>query len=554
MTLSHTIENAKVLLRVHGQISSTFDFTTAGFCPELAKSFARALVGQYGHTSLETQRQSWRCLRKFASFLHAANIPQEPRLPPDVLFQFREWLAASGLAGSTAQSVLNVVSATLKWCSRNAPTALAPDTVLQVKGFVREAPRGRAQLSKDELKKILAACYEEIEEAELRLSAGARVLGNNPANEEERRLAKLVSQLLKLGQGELPHLVQINNSRLGLGPSVHKLGGTTALLRSLWISTETIFPFFLAILAQVSGNPYSILAMTRSCVSAHPLREDLERVTWTKFRSHAEQHAEFPKGKRWSAPELCRRLLKLTEPVLDKCPPQDKDKLFVCKRKGREVGVMKVQMLHLLLDSFISRHDLPNFDFKDLRKAGAVAHHLETGSIISAQKRLNHRSPVTTARYTQLQDRSEEHDAVIRRFQGQLMGGAKDKKVDLSGPQEPKAGFETAFGFLCGDPFAGTAPGSVVGKLCLEFQKCATCPGALIPLDDPRIVARLLATKAALEDAKKRSVIEGWWPRFRDAYEPTRVILEQELLPAVAPVVIERAAALPTPAALLHLE
>lgn len=552
---SHEVDASTVRLYVHGRLTNTFDFNAAGYSAALGRALARALVGQFGHTSLESQRQSWRCLRKFAAFLVSAGLPQEPCLPPDALARFRDWLAATGLSGSTAQSVLNVVAATFSWCSRNVPAVLSPGTILLVQGFIRTAPAPRALLTPEDLKAILAACYTDIEEAEATLAAGARILANRPADAEEAGLAVLVARLLDLGQGELPRLTDIHRSRLGLGHRVLKLGGTTALLRRLWLSTESVFPFFVAILAQTSGNPYAVLSMARDCVREHPLRDDLERVIWLKLRSHAEQHAEFPKGRKWSATELCRRLLALNEGLVGQCPPEDRDKLFICKRKGREVGLMKMQMLHILLDAFIERHRLPRFDFKDLRRAGAAAHHVATGSVVAAQRRLNHRSAVTTARYTRIEDLSRAHDAVIRKFQGQLMSGALPRRGTRT-PMEPASplGHETVFGFFCADPFAGVAPGSTVGKPCLQFQRCATCPGALITLDDARVVARLLATWRALADARERSLKEGWWPRYNEAYEPTRLILQNELLPAIAPTVRERASALLTPATLLHLE
>ncbi|MDR7332717.1 hypothetical protein [Roseateles asaccharophilus] len=553
---SHEVDGGTVCLYSNGRLINTFDFTAAGFKPELANALARAIVGQFGHTSLEAQRQSWRCLRKLSAFLNAAGVEQKPNLPHDVLSRFRDWLAVSGLASSTAQSTLNVVSATLAWCYRNVPAVLSPATSLLVQGFVRTAPVVRPPLTPAELKAILAACYADIEETEAKLAAGRRIIEGRPANAEEAELAPIVSKLLELGGGDLPRLRDIFSSRVGLGTRVFKMGGTDMLLGRLWLTTEAIFPFYVAILAQTSGNPYAILAMQRGCLRDHPLREDLERVVWLKLRSHSEQHAEFPKGRTWSAPELCRRLMALNEGLLEQCIPEDRDKLFICKKKKiREVGAMKFQMMHVLLDQFIGRHQLPGFDFKDLRKAGAAAHHQATGSVVAAQRRLNHRSVVTTARYTRIEDRSDAHDAVIRKFQGQLMSGVvREGAVRDSTVKQRPAGHETVFGFSCADPFAGVAPGSIVGKPCLQFHRCATCPGALITLDDATVVARLLATGRALDEARERSLKEGWWPRFKEAYEPTRLILQDELLPAVAPAIREKALSLPTAAAMLHLE
>ncbi|RQV38961.1 hypothetical protein DF027_07730 [Burkholderia cenocepacia] len=65
----------------------------------------------------------------------------------------------------------------------------------------------------------------------------------------------------------------------------------------------------------------------------------------------------------------------------------------------------------------------------------------------------------------------------------------------------------------------------------------------MVPLDDVNVIARILAAKVALEAAKKRALLHGWMPRFNDLYSETLDIINKEILVAVAPAVLEKAAA-----------
>jgi hypothetical protein len=75
----------------------------------------------------------------------------------------------------------------------------------------------------------------------------------------------------------------------------------------------------------------------------------------------------------------------------------------------------------------------------------------------------------------------------------------------------------------------------------LQFQKCATCPGALIPLDNVEVVGRLLSAFAALGNARERAIKEGWMLRFKAHYETTWQVLAEEILPAVSEDIKQRA-------------
>ncbi|RFB67523.1 hypothetical protein DZB54_20385 [Herbaspirillum sp. 3R-3a1] len=143
--------------------------------------------------------------------------------------------------------------------------------------------------------------------------------------------------------------------------------------------------------------------------------------------------------------------------------------------------------------------------------------------------------------YVSQLDYREASDKVIAEAQASLassvIGGVNAENIEAS-KQKP---IETVFGFICKNPWEGIAKGSAKGSLCTKFTACATCPGAIIPLDDIAVVAKLLKTLEQLKDTYARAINEGWLERFKIFYEPTQRILEQELLPHVSHQVLRSA-------------
>lgn len=517
------------------------------------------MAAECGHTALETQRQTWRCIRKLSIFLHEINAAEETPLPVAVADDFRRWLSESKLCGSTAQSVLNIVLRLLTWCSRNAKGVIDARSKLVVRGFVRSPPKQKRALDEQAIKRILAACYSDIDRVEADLAFGARLTKGTPTD-DERPLAELLRELLSLGSGLLPTQKTINRSGKSYARRVDDAGGLRRLTRLLWITPESMLPYYLAVQIQTGGNPMAIAEISRDCVAPHPLRADLERLIWLKRRANREQRCEFPAGRDWSAPSLIRRICRLNSALIQHCSDTHQDKAFICLKANRVASVPCFQMFHHLLDAFIQRHDLPPFDFHEARKVSAAAHHRATRSMEAARSRLDHKSLRTTQLYTTTNDVADHHDQVIRHFQGELIRLSKSPSRTPLSANSAQTGvrgagrMETVFGFGCRDPYAGVSPGSRVGALCLQFQRCATCPGAIVPVDDPRVVARLLAASQGLAAARERAQSEGWWERYLAIYEPTRRILDDSILSLVDPAIREAAMQMVSTQPMLWLE
>jgi len=197
------------------------------------------------------------------------------------------------------------------------------------------------------------------------------------------------------------------------------------------------------------------------------------------------------------------------------------------------------------LAEFASRHELPEFDFKDWRSVSAWEHYREGRTLRAAQRRLNHANIRTTAVYIDAGNINSVQYSVISKFQGELISYAIDSKEgQINSPKErisKRGAASTVFGFECKDPFAGLDGTSPIGSRCMNFTRCSTCPGALVPLDDTRVVARILAAKLAIEKARGEAERHGWIERYNLLYADTLLIITDMILPAVSPAVRSKA-------------
>lgn len=529
---------------------SVYDFEKIGFSKRVAKAFVRAFVALSGANSLESQRANWIQIRRFGNYSFES-FGRPTRLPPECLVGFQAWMLERGLGVQTIGSAHTFAVRVLHWCLRNAPQSIHPKTAtFRLPRTVRkQEPQGPVQAVLDEplLRKVLAACYTEIDEAEERILDFRKI----PLSPDPSELADLLMYLLRCGDGILASQGQVT-SRSGAKFVLTRLrpyGGLRGLYQKFYLTPEDIFPYYLAILIQTSGNPQSLLHANHECIVSVPMRLDLEKVVWDKARAGREQAPDFPKDKEWAAPNIIRRLLRINEELRPFARAKYAESLFLCRNSHGHVAPPSWQTIHNCFREFRARHSIPKFDLRSLRAAGGQLHHQAARSLAAAKQRLQHVNESTTQRYTRLSGIRSVHEKTILRFQGLLISESRrfsQKPTTHSLPDPLWRGAETVFGFGCKDPLGGVAPGSRKGEACPSFHQCATCPGALIVVDDPASVARLLRSMEHLEQERDRAVREGWSQRFEMLYEGTLAILQRDILPGVSSQTLAQARAIPT--------
>lgn len=209
-----------------------FKFGSLRVHAKLQAALARAFVGAFGHTMISSQGVAWASVRKFSSWLEKDGLASAVPLPERVLTRYGEYLANSGLAGSTAQRNLNDVGRLLVWCNRNCPEILDARTKLTVPKFKRQQPHHREALSDAELQSIMAACYSEIEAIESRIRRGRQLLSMSPGQANLSIEASLFRAVLVSGQGAPPGRTAHNEKVL---QAKRELGGIREIWRRGWL-------------------------------------------------------------------------------------------------------------------------------------------------------------------------------------------------------------------------------------------------------------------------------------------------------------------------------
>lgn len=348
----YRVFDAKLEISYYKRVKSivVYDFEKIGFSRAVAKAFLRAFVAQQGANTIESQRASWIHVKSFGKF--AEEIFQRPdKLPRDCLSKFSEWLQKSGFSLRTVVSRHNTAVRLLSWCERNAPETIdekielirSPHTLCSVLG-----DKKAIALDESDIRKILSACYSEIDEIQKRLSS----CNLDAIVEGDDELSKLLIMCFKRGGGELPVGLQKTSEGAKILRMLLPYGGMRSIYRKFNLMSRDVFPFYLAILIQTSANPQSLLSASQNCIFQVPLRDDLERVVWEKARANREQAPDFSKKKEWSAPNIIRKLVALNKNIRGSAAPHFSESLFLCRNGRAESAPPSWQSIHLHFAEF----------------------------------------------------------------------------------------------------------------------------------------------------------------------------------------------------------
>jgi hypothetical protein len=529
----------------------------------LENSFMKALVDGFdqlaGGYSRESATAFLASIRRFIIFLEATPAMLEDSvLAPNTIQAYRAWLAQDlSIQSISKNTILNCAIRLIKWLLRNRPRFAPADLNVSVRRFAAASEvTVRRSLTADEVKQVLRACQAEIDFYWGKFLTGRRLLDGGARGLDEEELALILRELLKCGYGLFPTQSALSKSTKSipnLMRRVARLGGLDSMKEYCFLTSKSALPFYISVVAQTAGNTDAIMAMSRGALVEHEIFATSKFVTWEKRRGSREQRREFDTRRRYSPPNLIENVMEMTQAMVKFAPAIHQDKLFL--HLGFSIpSVISRQNLHNRLAEFIARHALVDFDPSDLRRTSAELHD-QAGGIFVAQQALNHAHAGTTRSYVDGNRKRQEFDKLIHRFQGQMLskisGLPNESTVTTINHLVRRA---TSFGFDCNDPLAGVAPGTVRGKLCDKFQMCATCPGAIVVLDDVDVVARLLKTKEHLLHFADVAQQRGWGERFQTIYQPSLTILISITEKVDAAVLRRAEALLPETSSLPDLE
>lgn len=505
-----------------------------GLTNALSITLVEAHEALYGACQKGTQDRSWQSIRKLSKCIVTLGFRTAIQFQRNILSTFFNWLSNTEITEASKQSDMIIVRAIMHWCEHNVPEILEGALIVEPRNFFRQDTGERSSLSEQDSRLVMRSALKEIDEITERIRAG-RI----EVSERSTKRGELISRLLEIGNGRIPIQTTVTLSKESLSRRVSAEGGLKQLYRTIFPTPRDLLPFYVAIQFQLAGNPQAVAKLRRDCIQKNELRGDREWVIWDKHRATRIQRADFPAGKATSAPALIRKLNELTEPLTE-LEKINRELVFLAYERGR-IAIPSLQTWHNSLIDFRKQHSLPEFSFVQLRRTSAVLHHEASGSILIARQKLNHASVATTVRYSTYENIGDLHDQKIYGAQQELKRVIQNQPARQLDKCAPKTPADTVFGFQCSDPFAGHIKETDSSRPCDHFHRCATCPGALIPLDRPDVIAAILKSRSSLLSARERAVKEGWLPRFLVLYQSTLDAIVSELLPKVPAHVIEAA-------------
>jgi hypothetical protein len=579
-TTEPPVDSVVVFRDSSGEIAKRYDLGTLALPPEVTALLTDAFRHHHAASSHGTQRHCWMALRVFARFAaEDGGVRSAHDLTSAMVGHYIDWLdrQKQGKTGKpwtkgSRANLLMQLRQLIDWTKRRHPARLPARIDFPYRIYPNRNAEPRPRLSGDQLKVILRACYEEIDEAWERFETGRAILASSePVDGIDPELCELIRAIAKIDGGVLPPQRKLVAHGLGMA-AITRHGGLRHLSGYLHLTGEMAVPFFIAMAIQTAGNPHALRLISRDCQVPHPLDEHRIIIDWAKPRAGAKvkraQRRSFDRRRRNAVPNLIDRLLAMTAPLAAQAARQDRERLFLLRsEKKSAVTLIPEGTLSQAVKQFISRSNariaiwnkaaperpralLPDFAAVFLRGSVATEHYKASGGdIVVAQEVLNHARADTTEIYIKGPETRRVQRETVARLQDLMIGwiiGAKDGAEEQAVLDKIALGADATapFGHSCLNPLVGMAPGSTAGRVCRHFGGCLRCPGLVIPIDVEHM-ARVLQAKSELERARKHLDPRRW----ELLYAPSYRILVDDILPdfpeALRPAAEEQIPTLP---------
>ena len=545
-----------------GEVAKRYDLGKLGLPTDVTMLLADAFRNHHAASSSETHRHCWMALRVFARFaVEDGHVLSAGDLTTAMVGRYIAWLDRQ-IAGQTNKpwskgarvNVLMQLRQMIDWTKRRHPSRLPSRIDFPWRVWPNRTADTRPRLGGEDLKAIVRACYEELDEAWDRFDTGRTILATSgPADGVDPELCDMVRALARVNDGVLPSRTLAIRSQVNIS-AVSRHGGLRHLGGYLHLTGETVVAFFIAIAIQTAGNPDALRLITRDCQVAHPLDEHRIIVEWAKPRAGAKvkraQRRSFDRRRRHAAPNLIDRLLAMTAPLVSRASRQDRNRLFLVKSEKKDaVTLIAEATLSHALKPFIKRSNariaiwnkaaperarqlLPDFAAVLLRGSVATEYYKASGGdIVATQDVLNHARADTTELYIKGPQTRRIQRETIARLQELMLGWIVGAKANCENRAQRDrialaSNATVPFSHDCLNPLAGTAPDSIAGRVCRHFGGCLRCPGLVIPIDAEHM-ARILQAIGELERARERIDPR----RFELLYAPSLRILVDDILP-----------------------
>jgi integrase len=526
---------------------------------DLGALLVDAFREHYSDLAITTRYVAWMALRRFARFVAQDGlIGSANDLDSGAVGRYVLWLRAADGSGrkpaasrGTSATAFDVLRPLLHWCQRNRPGALPADLDIPYNPFPtkRSDQEPRRRLSSDQLRAILRACYEEIDEVWDRFQYGQEIirLPNLPPRARHGQgLARWIWRISRVEGGVMPDHAALERHGIKVDTLRAHWGGYRVVSQYFHITIDSLVPFFLAIAIQTAANPDPLRMIKRDCLVPHPLDEHCVIVDWCKPKTgrHLKkaQRRSFDRRRRYAAPNLIEMVLALTDPLVAEAPSGQRDRLFLTRSpfkdgarrtRRRRTEVIDHSTLRKAVDRFIARANaridtwnatqpdnprslIERFTPVLFRGSVATEHYrASAGDVLAAQAILNHASPVTTETYIRSVEATRLQRQTIARLQDLMIAWISGSGGNTAEQTSDEQRATVLFSHDCLAPFITATDGPA--RLCPRFGGCLTCPGLVIPIDAAHL-ARILLAIDCLDHAKRRLDPRRWEMLYAPSY------------------------------------
>jgi hypothetical protein len=523
---------------------TVIDFTTLHMPEDVRLALAEAFWGHYGVQSADTIKAHWFHVRTFDRFVHESGaVKGLADVHRGVLVRYIEWLNVQcRLDGQPRSKVSRAAPYTalrklLQWLARCRPgTIAAIDYPFSPFPWRDRESQPHDKIATHQLRAILEACEADIAQNRL-IREAAAAAPQEGADGSLDTVAGLLQYIDRHFDGIVPTWRDLSHPGEGkVRAALARFGSARQVEPCLYPRSESLLPYYLAILIHTAGNPEPILDLQHDCLQLLPLLDDRVTLVWRKGRTPRLQRRTFKIAAAFEPPALVRDILQWTERLRPFAPATLRGHLFLFKRKGlHAVTALSASTVKYALKLFCARHSLPAFSLASIRPSVLSAFYRTSGDLRQVRAVANHVRLATTVRYVEAPEVQAQHRMRVAALQSAFVGHivkhqTRRNAADVVGPPEARRAPSPAqavslFGFGCKDPFAGTAPGTRSGELCMNFMGCFTCPNAIIA-PDPSTVARLLQARDHLRAAAATLHPARW----QVVYAPQLRILEEDIL------------------------
>jgi hypothetical protein len=526
------------------------DFRTLTLPRDVRLALADAFWNHLGARTPTAICYAWQRVKLFARFVAETDaVHRVADLNGPLLIRYVEWLGRQHAENGkpwgkvTRSAAYTALRKLLQWLERCRPGLIEPiEYPFNPFPWRNRDARPRPRLPPHQLRAILQACEADIR----RLRAVRATVETEPPPTTtgvvgpSQPLRSLVTDLDARFRGIVPSTYTLaGRGHRRLREQIRACGGVDHVRDGLYPVSDTLMPYYIAILIHTAGNPEAIAALRCDCLESLPLLSDQEVLAWDKPRASSVQRRSFRRSAPLEPPALVRELIAWTRRLRPLAPRIQRERLFLFKASSGVTALSPSNLIHVRR-RFALRHGLPDFELASIRPSVLTTFYRATGDLSQVRAIANHAHLSTTVTYVEGPVVNAENQARVATLQHAFLGyldnathlGTDVPSVTPAGVSEatpirevPPGSVVSMFGFGCMDPFAGIAPGTRSGDLCTNFLGCLTCPNAVLG-SDVRTLARLLQARDHLQAAATQLHPARW----EAIYAPQLRILEEDIL------------------------